>query len=451
MKKRKYFGTDGIRGQANKSPMTPEIAMRVGQAAGLEFIRGKHRHRVVLAKDTRLSGYMIESALVAGFTSVGMDVIQVGPMPTPAVALLTRSMRADFGVMISASHNSFEDNGIKLFAPNGLKLSDKTELAIEARMDSDMSAEMAGSRELGRARRIEDARGRYIEFAKSTFPKKLRLDGLKIVMDSANGAAYDIAPTVLWELGAEVITIGHKPNGFNINDGCGSTNPELMCKTVVERGADIGIALDGDADRVAISDEKGNLIDGDMIIAIIAAYWKKKGKLSNNAIVATQMSNLGFERFLTSIGLDLIRTQVGDRYVLEAMKNHDINLGGEQSGHIILLDHSTTGDGIIAALQVLAAFIESKKPMSELGEIYEPVPQVLKNVIFSGTTNPLENDEVKSAMVKVEKTLGDTGRLFVRKSGTEPKIRVMVEGEDQTQINQIADDLCELISGNLKI
>lgn len=447
---RKYFGTDGIRGRANTYPMTPDIALKVGMAAGLEFSRGDHRHKVVIAKDTRLSGYMIEAALVSGFTSVGMDVIQVGPLPTPAVALLTRSMRADFGVMISASHNSFEDNGIKLFAPDGQKLSDATEKAIEVNMDKDLTPYLAKPQDLGRAKRIDDARGRYIEFAKSTFPKTQRLDGLKIVMDCANGAAYDIAPTVLWELGAEVIPIADKPNGFNINDNCGSTYPQTICEHVIAEGADIGIALDGDADRVVVCDEKGQLLDGDNILAIIANSWKKNGMLRGNTIAATQMSNLGLERFLTESDIKLIRTGVGDRYVLEAMREHNLNIGGEQSGHIILRDYITTGDGLIAALQVLSAMVESTQPLSKCGRLFEQVPQTLQNVVYERgcKTNPLDLAIIKDAIADIEQKLGNSGRIFVRKSGTEPKIRVMIEGENQNEIESLASDLCELIKNN---
>jgi len=439
---RKFFGTDGIRGRTNTPPLTAEIALRVGQAAGAHFLRGDHRHRVVIGKDTRLSGYMMESAMVAGFTSVGMDVVLLGPMPTPAVAMLTHSMRADLGVMISASHNLFHDNGIKLFGPRGYKLSDADEQAIEARLES--APKLAPPDKIGRAKRIDDARGRYVHFAKSTFPDRLRLDGLKIVVDCANGAAYHVAPDALWELGAEVVALGVSPNGTNINDGCGSTQPELLQQTVVAERADLGIALDGDADRLIIVDEKGNRVDGDQLMALIATDRKNKGALSGGALVATVMSNLGLERKLNAEGIDLIRTQVGDRYVLEAMRERGCNVGGEQSGHIILTDYATTGDGLIAGLQVLAALVASGKPASELLCQFEPVPQLLKNVRFNGGA-PLENDGVKSRIAEAQAELNGKGRLVIRKSGTEPLIRVMAEGDDLAVVERLVDDICEAV------
>src|SRR3954469_20556880 len=390
---RKFFGTDGIRGLTNSPPMTAETALKVGQAAGTFFLRGDHRHRVVIGKDTRLSGYMMESAMVAGFTSVGMDVVLLGPMPTPAVAMLTRSMRADLGVMISASHNPFADNGIKLFGPDGYKLSDEAERAIEKRMEQ--GPKLAHSAEIGRARRIEDARGRYIQFVKDTFPEQLRLDGLKVVVDCANGAAYQVAPETLWELGAEVIALGVNPDGLNINDDCGSTHPDLMRETVVASGADIGLALDGDADRLIVVDEKGQLIDGDQLRALIALGLPARGELRGDAVVATVMSNLGLERKLEGAGLKLLRSKVGDRYVLEEMRKSGCNVGGEQSGHIILTDHATTGDGLVAGLQVLAALVEANAPASDLLCQFEPLPQLLKNVRSSGGGEPLEADSVR--------------------------------------------------------
>ena len=439
---RKYFGTDGIRGRTNETPMTAEIAMRVGQAAGAHFLRGEHRHRVVIGKDTRLSGYMMESALVAGFTSVGMDVVMVGPMPTPAVAMLTRSMRADLGVMISASHNPFADNGIKLFGPDGYKLSDADEAQIEAALG--VPAKLAPAPDIGRARRVEDARGRYIHAAKSTFPEHLRLDGLKIVVDCAHGAAYQVAPAALWELGAEVISLGISPNGTNINDRCGSTHPASLQAKVVEVGADIGIALDGDADRLIIVDDKGRVVDGDQLMALIGTSWAARGLLRGGGIVATVMSNLGLERYLSANGLGLHRTQVGDRYVVEAMRADGYNVGGEQSGHIIMTDHATTGDGLIAALQVLAQLIEEGRPASELLHLFDPLPQLLKNVRFKGG-QPLDNDEVKRTIADAERRLNSTGRLVIRKSGTEPLIRVMAEGEDEALVGAVVDEICEAV------
>ncbi|MGS1015647.1 phosphoglucosamine mutase [Allosphingosinicella humi] len=439
---RKFFGTDGIRGRTNQMPMTAAMALRVGQAAGAHFQRGQHRHRVVIGKDTRLSGYMMESALISGFTSVGVDVVMVGPVPTPAVALLARSMRADLGVMISASHNPFEDNGIKLFGPDGYKLSDADEAAIEARLDHE--PKLVAPCDIGRARKIEDARGRYIHAAKATFPDGLRLDGLKVVIDCANGAAYQVAPAALWELGAEVVAIGVSPNGLNINDGCGSTRPEELRKKVVEEGAHIGIALDGDADRLIVVDEKGAIVDGDQLMALIATRWHRRGILRGGGLVATVMSNLGLERYMEGQGLALVRTRVGDRYVLEAMRANDYNVGGEQSGHIILTDYATTGDGLVAALQVLACLVEQEKPASEMLRLFEPLPQLLKNVRFAGGA-PLEADTVKSAIASAELKLQGKGRLVIRKSGTEPLIRVMAEGEDPALVEELVDSICEAV------
>ncbi|QNM83421.1 phosphoglucosamine mutase [Sphingomonas sabuli] len=439
--KRKFFGTDGIRGLTNTEPMTAQTALRIGQAAGRHFLRGDHRHRVVIGKDTRLSGYMMESALVAGFTSVGMDVVMVGPMPTPAVAMLTTSMRADLGVMISASHNPFDDNGIKLFGPDGYKLSDKDEAAIERRLGED--AKLAKPDLIGRAKRIDDARGRYVHHAKATFPERLRLDGLKVVIDCANGAAYHVAPDALWELGADVIPLGVGPDGTNINDDCGSTKPLLLQETVVASGADVGLALDGDADRIVVVDEKGQIVDGDQMMALIALDYQKRERLKGS-VVATVMSNLGLERRLEASGIGLLRTQVGDRYVLEAMREQGCNVGGEQSGHIILSDYSTTGDGLVAGLQVLAALVDSGKPASEVLRQFEPLPQLLKNVRFSGG-EPLENDGVKQRIAAAERELEGKGRLLIRKSGTEPLIRVMAEGDDEALVERVVDDICAAV------
>ena len=440
---RKYFGTDGIRGTTNADPMTAETALRVGMAAGTHFLRGDHRHRVVIGKDTRLSGYMMESAMVAGFTSVGMDVVLLGPMPTPAVAMLTRSMRADLGVMISASHNPFADNGIKLFGPDGYKLSDEVEAEIERKMER--APKLAKSEMIGRARRIEDARGRYVQFAKDTFPEHLRLDGLKVVVDCANGGAYHVAPEALWELGAEVVPLGVTPNGLNINDQCGSTHPELLQEAVVASGADIGLALDGDADRLIVCDEKGDLVDGDQLMALIALGLHGRGELKGDAVVATVMSNLGLERKLGDSGLKLIRTKVGDRYVLEEMRATGCNVGGEQSGHIIRSDHATTGDGLVAGLQVLAALVEAGAPASTLLRQFEPLPQLLKNVRFNGGAEPLEADSVRKRIAAAEAELEGKGRLVIRKSGTEPLIRVMAEGEDPVIVDRIVNDICEAV------
>ena len=438
---RKLFGTDGIRGTANIDPMTAEVALKVGMAAGQIFTRGDHRHTVVIGKDTRLSGYMLEPALTAGFIGMGMDVIMVGPMPTPAIAMLTRSLRADLGVMISASHNAFEDNGIKLFGPDGYKLSDATEAQIEALVAEGSTRELAPVAELGRAKRLEDAEGRYIEFAKNTFPKGLRLDGLKIVIDCANGAAYKAAPAALWELGADVVRLGVSPDGFNINEDCGSTNTDLMRETVVMQGADLGIALDGDADRVIIADEQGNSVDGDQIMALVSEAWRRSARLLGGGIVSTVMSNLGLEKYLNSIGLSLVRTQVGDRHVVEHMRQNGFNVGGEQSGHIVLNDYNTTGDGLIAALEVLAVLVQSGKKASEVCRLFDPYPQLLRNVRFGGAM-PLDAKSVKEAVKDGEARLGDTGRLLIRASGTEPLIRVMAEGEDENLIAEIVDNIC---------
>ncbi|MCU0729572.1 MAG: phosphoglucosamine mutase [Sphingopyxis sp.] len=439
-----FFGTDGIRGLTNTHPITAEMAMRVGMAAGAHFLRGDHRHRVVVGKDTRLSGYMLENAMVAGFTSVGMDVVQVGPMPTPAVALLTRSMRADLGVMISASHNGFQDNGIKLFGPDGYKLSDADESAIEALLAADPV--LAAPRDIGRARRIEDARGRYIHAVKGSLPENVRLDGLKIAVDCAHGAAYNTAPTALWELGATVVAIGVNPNGRNINDGCGSTHPQLLQETVVASGADIGIALDGDADRLIVVDEHGHIIDGDQIMAALGLSWAAQGRLTGGGIVATIMSNLGLERRLGEAGLTLERTKVGDRYVLERMRQGGFNVGGEQSGHMILSDHATTGDGTIAALQLLAALIDSGKPASEFLRLFDPVPQLLKNVRYARGQRPLDHAGVKAAIADGESALAGQGRIVIRPSGTEPVIRVMAEGDNADTVTTVVDRICDAVA-----
>lgn len=442
---KKYFGTDGIRGKANCLPMTAEIAMKVGMAAGLVFKRGNHRHRVVIGKDTRLSGYMIENAMVAGFTAAGMDVFQLGPVPTPAVAMLARSMRADIGVMISASHNPFQDNGIKLFGPDGYKLSDEIETLIESHVDSDMSSALAEPSAIGRATRVDGVRDRYVEYAKRTLPRDLSLDGIRIVVDCANGAAYKVAPEALWELGAEVITIGNKPDGLNINSECGSTNIEQLQRLVHERRADIGIALDGDADRVIIVDENAQPIDGDQIMAVIADYWNSTSRLTGGGIVATVMSNLGLERFLSRQGLELARTKVGDRYVVEHMRAHGFNVGGEQSGHVVLSDFSTTGDGLVAALQVLAVVRSSGNPVSEVCRKFEPVPQILKNVRFR-SGQPLDDKTVQEAIKDGKARLGSSGRLVIRKSGTEPLIRIMAEGDDESLISMVVNDIAGAVS-----
>ncbi|MFL2669054.1 MAG: phosphoglucosamine mutase [Alphaproteobacteria bacterium] len=437
----KMFGTDGIRGTANIDPMTAEVALKVGLAAGKIFTRGDHRHTVVIGKDTRLSGYMFEPALAAGFISMGMDVIMAGPIPTPAVAMLTRSLRADLGVMISASHNAFEDNGIKLFGPDGFKLSDITESQIEALVAENHSNVLAPPDKLGRAKRLDDAEGRYIEFAKNTFPKGLRLDGLKIVVDCSNGAAYKAAPAALWELGGDVFSLGVSPDGFNINKDCGSTNTDLMRQAVVSQGADLGIALDGDADRLIIADQNGDIINGDQIIALVANSWQRDRRLQGGGVVGTVMSNLGLENYLKGIGLSFPRTKVGDRYVAEHMIEHGFNVGGEQSGHILLTDYNTTGDGLIAALEVLASLVQSGKKASEICRSFEAFPQVLRNVRYTNVS-PLEAKIVKDAIEEGEARLGLTGRLLVRQSGTEHIIRVMAEGEDAKLIDEIVDDIC---------
>ncbi|WP_115937219.1 phosphoglucosamine mutase [Aestuariispira insulae] len=441
---RKYFGTDGVRGTANISPITPDLILRLALAAGRHFQRGTHRHKVVIGKDTRLSGYMLEPALTAGFTSMGMDVFLVSPLPTPAVAMLTKSLRCDLGVMISASHNPYQDNGIKLFGPDGYKLSDETESEIERMMDEPI-ADLAHPSKLGRAQRLEDARGRYIEFVKRTFPAGISLSGLKVVVDCAHGAAYKVAPEVLYELGAEVISIAVHPNGTNINDQCGATSPAALCEQVVAHGADIGIALDGDADRLIICDETGHVLDGDQLMALVACSYAKRGNLKG-PLVATVMSNLGLERYLDKKGIGLLRTAVGDRYVVETMRAKNCNLGGEQSGHIIMGDHSTTGDGIVAALQVLSVLVEDGRPMSEVGRVFEPVPQLLQNVRFdAGKGLPLDHSDVKTAIRAGEETLQGQGRVLIRKSGTEPLIRVMAEGDDQAMVQQVVSEICGAI------
>ena len=440
---RSLFGTDGIRGIANQEPMTAETAMKVGAAAGSLFARGDHRHRVVIGKDTRLSGYLFEPALTAGFISVGMDVILVGPMPTPAVAMLTRALRADLGVMISASHNLFADNGIKLFGPEGYKLSDDMEARIEAAVDTGAHG-LAAPNALGRARRLDDAEGRYIEFVKNSFPQPLGLEGKRIVIDCAHGAAYKVAPTVLWELGAEVITIGAEPDGFNINQGCGSTDTAALARTVVERGADIGIALDGDADRVVICDETGAAIDGDHILALIASSWADAGRLRGGGVVATVMSNLGLERYLEGIGLTLQRTRVGDRHVVEHMREQGFNLGGEQSGHIVMSDYATTGDGLLAALQTMAALAATERRASDVISLFEPVPQMLRNVRVADT-RALESAGAKAAIAAGRARLGKRGRLVIRASGTEPVIRVMAEGDDVALVTAVVEDVAQAV------
>ncbi|MBL9034855.1 MAG: phosphoglucosamine mutase [Rhodospirillaceae bacterium] len=439
---RKLFGTDGVRGQATSEPITAATALILALAAGAHFRRGEHRHRVVIGKDTRLSGYMLETALTAGFLSMGMDVLLLGPLPTPAVAMLARVMRCDLGVMISASHNPYQDNGIKLFGPDGYKLSDAIEAEIERRMaENDFAKSLSPSAELGRARRIDDAPGRYIEFVKSAFPKGRSLDGLKIVVDCANGAAYKVAPTVLWELGAEVIPVACEPNGTNINKHCGAVHPASMQSQVVAHGADLGIALDGDADRLIVADEKGQLLDGDQLMGAIAQSWHAHGLLKGGGICATVMSNLGLERMLGGLGLRLWRAAVGDRYVLEEMRRTGCNLGGEQSGHIILSDFATTGDGLLAALQILALAAEKQRPLSEVGRVFAPLPQVLKSVRFSAATQPLDNPQVRQAIASGEAALNGKGRLLIRKSGTEPVIRVMGEGEDAALVDRVVADI----------
>jgi len=441
---RKYFGTDGIRGRAN-GVITAELALRVGQATGVMFRRGDHRHRVVIGKDTRLSGYMIEYALVAGFTSVGMDVLLLGPMPTPAVAMLTRSMRADLGVMISASHNLYDDNGIKLFGPDGYKLSDEVELEIERLVDSDLGKKLAKSAALGRAKRIEGVPERYIEFAKRTLPRNLSLDGLRVVVDCANGAAYRVIPAALWELGAEVFSIGVEPDGFNINKDCGSTEPGALSRKVREMRADIGIALDGDADRVVIADEHGRLVDGDQLLAVIAESWQKDGRLAKPTVVSTIMANLGLERHLGALGIGLVRAQVGDRYVLEQMREHGYNVGGEPSGHIILSDYNSTGDGFVAALQLLAVVQKQEQPVSVVCHRFDPLPQVTKNVRYRNG-KPHEDATVKSAIASATLRLNGHGRVIVRPSGTEPVIRVTGEGDDPNLVEEVVDGIVEAVT-----
>ncbi|MBC7951465.1 MAG: phosphoglucosamine mutase [Rhodospirillaceae bacterium] len=444
---RKLFGTDGIRGTANVDPMTAEMALKLGMAAGTHFTRGSHRHMVVIGKDTRLSGYLLEPALTAGFIAVGMDVVLLGPLPTPAVAMLTRSLRADLGVMISASHNAYQDNGIKLFGPDGFKLSDEDEIEIEHKMFNGLETYRVGSDHLGKAKRLDDAAGRYIEYAKNSFPRGLRLDGLKIVLDCANGAAYKVAPTVLWELGAEVIPVAVTPDGFNINKDCGSLHTEALRTQVVTHGAHLGIALDGDADRLVLCDQHGVIVDGDQLMGLIGASWKQTGQLRGNAVVATVMSNMGLEKYLAGQGVTLHRTAVGDRYVLERMRKDGFNVGGEQSGHIILSDHSTTGDGLVAALQVLAALVQSGKTASQMLRLFEPFPQILKNVRVAGAPNViLENTKVMAAIAAGEDKLNGSGRVLIRKSGTEPLIRVMAEGENLTLVGAVVDDIVGAIT-----
>jgi phosphoglucosamine mutase len=436
---RKFFGTDGVRGEANRAPMTAEMALRLGQAAGQQFGRGDRGHRVVIGKDTRRSGYMLENAMTSGFTSVGMHVFLLGPVPTPAVGLLTRSMRADLGVMITASHNPFQDNGIKFFGPDGFKLSDAAEEAIEAALDRDTG--LAAPREIGKAKRIDDGRFRYMEFVKTTIPRGQRLDGLKIVVDCANGAAYRTAPEALWELGAEVVPVAVTPDGFNINEGCGSTRPQAAMETVVAHGADMGICLDGDADRVLIIDETGRVADGDQFMALIAGRWAAEGKLARSTLVATVMSNLGLERHLQGKGLSLLRTAVGDRYVVEAMRAGGYNLGGEQSGHIVMTDHVTTGDGLIAALQFLSAMVETGKRASELAQVFTAFPQLLANVRYQSGAAPLEQESVKAVIRAGEARLNGSGRLVIRKSGTEPLVRIMGEAEDAGLLEAVIGEI----------
>ncbi len=441
---RRYFGTDGIRGTANRGVMTAETALKLGMAAGRHFRRAEGTHRVVIGKDTRLSGYMIESALVSGFTAVGMDVFQFGPVPTPAVAMLTRSLRADLGVMISASHNPFQDNGFKLFGPDGNKLSDQVELIIEKLMDQGGTDMLAEPEKIGRAKRIDDSQSRYIEHAKRTFPRSRTLEGLRVVVDCAHGAAYRVAPSVLWELGAEVIAINVSPNGSNINHECGSTAPAGLQAQVKESRADIGIALDGDADRVVIADERGRLVDGDQLLALIAERWHAAGTLTGGGVVGTVMSNLGLERHLAARGLSLGRASVGDRYVVEMMRQKTMNIGGEQSGHVILSDFSTTGDGLVAGLQVLAAMTELGKRASEVCHQFEPVPQVLKNVRVRNGVK-LEEGDVGKVIADGRTKLGEKGRLVIRKSGTEPVIRVMGEGDDEKLVNAVVGSIVQVI------
>lgn len=445
MTTRKIFGTDGVRGKANAWPVTPEMAMRLGMAAASYFRKSDpRRHLVVIGKDTRLSGYMLEPALTTGFTAKGMDVVLFGPLPTPGVAMLTRSLRADLGVMISASHNSYQDNGIKLFGPDGYKLSDEAELAIEALMARPLDEDLAAAPDLGRAKRVDDAQSRYVEIVKSTFPRKLRLSGLRIVIDCANGAAYKVAPKALYELGAEIFPLGVEPNGFNINREVGSTDTRAMVEAVHRYRADIGIALDGDADRVAMCDEQGRIIDGDQLLGLIAQSWKSQGRLAKNTVVATVMSNLGLENHLKGIGVKMERTQVGDRYVVSRMLEKGFNLGGEQSGHIVLSDFSTTGDGLLAALQVLAVMVETGKKLSEVAHVFDPAPQKLVNRKYSGS-DPLSRKSVQDAITAAERALGARGRLLVRKSGTEPLIRVMAQAETEKLVNEAVDGVLEAL------
>ncbi len=441
---KRYFGTDGIRGTVNSGAMTPEVAMRIGMAAGRYFCRGDHRHRIVIGKDTRLSGYMLEPALVAGFVAVGMDVIQVGPMPTPAIAMLTKSFRADLGVMLTASHNQYEDNGVKLFGPDGYKLSDEAEYEIEQMMDNGLEDHLAPPTATGRAKRLEDVSGRYTEHVKNTLPSGFTLEGMKVVIDCANGAGYKAAPTVLTELGAEVLAFGISPNGKNINKKCGSTYPEYMCDLVRKHKADLGLALDGDADRVLIADDKGVLTDGDQLMGFVAAAWAKEGRLKGNTLVATEMSNMGLDKYLKKFKVDVIRTSVGDRYVVEALREKGLNLGGEQSGHIVFGDYSTTGDGIIAALQVMKLIKESGKKSSDVLHVFKPYPQILKSARYS-CPSALENSEVKKRVRDMEEKLGKDSRLLIRKSGTEPVIRVMAEGEDRALLESVVRDICETV------
>ncbi len=441
------FGTDGIRGQANAEPMTAQTALKVALAAGGVFLREDRRTTVVIAKDTRLSGYMIEPALTAGFVSMGMDVVLVGPLPTPALAMLTRSLRADVGVMITASHNPYHDNGIKLFGADGRKIPDEAQARIERMvLGEEPMIPLAAPARLGKARRLDDAQGRYIEFVKGSFPKDLRLDGLKVVVDCAHGAAYKVAPRVLWELGADVVSIGVDPNGININHECGATAPENLRQKVLSEGADLGIALDGDADRLVMVDEKGRLLDGDQILALVARAWQAEGQLSGGGVVATVMSNLGLERYFEKMGLVFVRTAVGDRHVAEAMVAGGYNLGGEQSGHIILSDYATTGDGLLAALQVLAVVQRENRPLGEISGAYVPLPQVLGNVRYRAGIDPLGDEAVKDVLARAEKRLAALGgRILVRKSGTEPLVRVMAEGGDAGEVRKAVDDICAAI------
>ncbi len=437
---RKFFGTDGVRGLANTPPMTAELALKLGAAAGRYFRRtDRNNHRVVIGKDTRLSGYMLENALTAGLTSTGMNVLLLGPVPTPAVGRLTHSMRADLGIMISASHNPYHDNGIKFFGPDGFKLSDEAELEIEAMLEGEIR--LARPENIGRAQRVDEGRQRYVEFIKTTFPAGWRLDGLKVVIDCANGAAYKAAPEALWELGAEVVAIGVEPNGRNINDGVGSTAPARAAEKVLETGADLGICLDGDADRVILIDEKGQIADGDQLMALFASHWARDGRLNHGTLVATVMSNLGLERHMAGQGLTLLRTAVGDRYVVEAMRNGGFNLGGEQSGHIVMTDYATTGDGLLAGLQFLAEMVQTGKPASELSQVFTKVPQMLKNVRFDAGKLPLENENVRKLIADGEVRLNGYGRLLIRKSGTEPLIRVMAECEDEAMMAEVVDGI----------